>query len=276
MLCARCALRASRFFSASPTGPLRTLSSTSKIPRPQPQRSPTFSRPSRRTLSTTSPLRAETSRPTEGANPPPATSTSAAQPFSTPLEPSGADVTSTPDTETVTPRGTPISAQQQSGTTSTEHVVQAAEQQDLLESRRQKPQQQRKRQQQRKIVSSVPAGMRLKGLNYFKGKEDPVAMEDHEYPDWLWTCLESRRVDDEMNADDATQKSTKKSKKSKSHAQAHATLQAQQNRVPLHEQSLDLPSDDPQEAENARRKLNKSMREARRKGIKEGNYLKGM
>ncbi|KAK1035729.1 hypothetical protein LTR33_016434, partial [Friedmanniomyces endolithicus] len=37
--------------------------------------------------------------------------------------------------------------------------------------------------------SSVPAGTVLKGLNFMKNKQDPVAMEDHEYPDWLWNVL---------------------------------------------------------------------------------------
>ena len=42
------------------------------------------------------------------------------------------------------------------------------------------------------IISSVPAGTPLKGLNFVKGAPDPVALEDHEYPDWLWTLLASK------------------------------------------------------------------------------------
>ncbi len=38
--------------------------------------------------------------------------------------------------------------------------------------------------------SSVPAGTVLRGLNYLKDKQDPVAMEDSEYPPWLWTMLD--------------------------------------------------------------------------------------
>lgn len=37
--------------------------------------------------------------------------------------------------------------------------------------------------------SSCPPGTVLNGLNYFKGKADPVARPDEEYPDWLWDCL---------------------------------------------------------------------------------------
>lgn len=35
-------------------------------------------------------------------------------------------------------------------------------------------------------VSSCPAGTVLKGLNYLKDASDPVAMEDSEYPAWVW------------------------------------------------------------------------------------------
>jgi large subunit ribosomal protein L54 len=39
------------------------------------------------------------------------------------------------------------------------------------------------------IQSSVPAGTVLKGLNFIKQQQDPVALEDHEYPAWLWGVL---------------------------------------------------------------------------------------
>lgn len=42
-------------------------------------------------------------------------------------------------------------------------------------------------------VSSCKAGTTLKGLNYFKGRDDPVALEDEEYPEWLWRCLEVKK-----------------------------------------------------------------------------------
>ena len=43
--------------------------------------------------------------------------------------------------------------------------------------------------------SSCPAGTVLKGLNFMKNKQDPVALEDHEYPDWLWSVLEPKAGD---------------------------------------------------------------------------------
>ena len=41
-----------------------------------------------------------------------------------------------------------------------------------------------------KVLSSCPAGTKLNGLNYFKNKPDVVALEDSEYPEWLWGLLE--------------------------------------------------------------------------------------
>lgn len=42
-------------------------------------------------------------------------------------------------------------------------------------------------------VSAAPAGTILKGLNYLKNKQDPIAKEDHEYPAWLWTVLDQKK-----------------------------------------------------------------------------------
>lgn len=52
-------------------------------------------------------------------------------------------------------------------------------------------------------LSSVPAGTPLKGLNFLKNKDDPVALEDHEYPSWLWDVLkkESKTADDKAEGD---------------------------------------------------------------------------
>lgn len=41
-------------------------------------------------------------------------------------------------------------------------------------------------------ISIVPEGGVLKGLNYLKGREDPVALAEAEYPEWLWGCLEKK------------------------------------------------------------------------------------
>jgi large subunit ribosomal protein L54 len=45
-------------------------------------------------------------------------------------------------------------------------------------------------QSQRRLQSSCPKGTVLKGINVFQGKKDPVAMDDSEYPEWLFKLLE--------------------------------------------------------------------------------------
>lgn len=34
----------------------------------------------------------------------------------------------------------------------------------------------------------------MKGINYIKGKDDPVAKAEEEYPEWLWKCLEKEKA----------------------------------------------------------------------------------
>ena len=50
------------------------------------------------------------------------------------------------------------------------------------------------------VKSSIPAGTPLKGLNFLKNQQDPVAMADEEYPDWLWTVLEKQEMKGEAAA----------------------------------------------------------------------------
>ncbi|WWC59499.1 mitochondrial 54S ribosomal protein mL54 [Kwoniella dejecticola CBS 10117] len=41
-----------------------------------------------------------------------------------------------------------------------------------------------------KVASAAPAGTKLTGLSILKDKPDPVALEDDQYPAWLWTLLD--------------------------------------------------------------------------------------
>ncbi|GAA5875041.1 hypothetical protein JCM3774_003412 [Rhodotorula dairenensis] len=41
--------------------------------------------------------------------------------------------------------------------------------------------------------SSCPAGTVLKNLNFVKDASDPVALEDDQYPAWVWTLTEARK-----------------------------------------------------------------------------------
>lgn len=109
--------------------------------------------PFRRNITTTRPLSA-TAAPRQGNpstsahTPSAATSTGAAQPFSTPLSssPSAAELQAPSNAEKAAPT----------------------------------------------VKSSVAAGTPLKGLNFVKGKNDPVALEDGEYPAWLWGILKKK------------------------------------------------------------------------------------
>ncbi|CAO3591344.1 unnamed protein product [Absidia cylindrospora] len=41
--------------------------------------------------------------------------------------------------------------------------------------------------------SSVAAGTTLSGINFLKDGKDPVALEDNEYPMWLWDLLDEKK-----------------------------------------------------------------------------------
>ncbi|GAA5826254.1 hypothetical protein JCM3770_000630 [Rhodotorula araucariae] len=50
--------------------------------------------------------------------------------------------------------------------------------------------------------SACPAGTVLKGLNYLKDGQDPVALEDSEYPPWVWTLAGERPAPKKAGQDD--------------------------------------------------------------------------
>ena len=41
--------------------------------------------------------------------------------------------------------------------------------------------------------SSVAKGQTLTGINFLKDGKDPVALDDSEYPDWLWDLLDEKK-----------------------------------------------------------------------------------
>ncbi|KAH8784731.1 mitochondrial ribosomal protein subunit L37 [Hyaloscypha finlandica] len=187
-----------------------------------------------------------TSRPfLEPTSPPAATSTGLAQPFTNPLTPS--------------PSSTPLPTKPKSSL--------------------QFP------------ISNCKAGTRLKGLNYLKGRDDPVALEDEEYPEWLWRCLDVKKKggDEEGAVGDLFSKSKKLRRKAakqqrKLEAQmlASGDMSALQPKIPLTQQSIDLPGNEEGtvegalEADSRRQELRAALRGERRKSIKEANYLKSM
>ncbi|KAI7901547.1 mitochondrial ribosomal protein L37-domain-containing protein [Cokeromyces recurvatus] len=46
---------------------------------------------------------------------------------------------------------------------------------------------------QTRAPSSVPKGTVLKGIQYLKDKPDLMALDDSEYPDWLWDLLDEKK-----------------------------------------------------------------------------------
>ncbi|KAF2238026.1 hypothetical protein EV356DRAFT_508619, partial [Viridothelium virens] len=242
MICTRCLARAARLqnnaIHATPNPPIRSR----KVPRRNFISSSTYSSKS------ISPNAATTTAPRQGTpssrTPPAATSTSAAQPFSTPLTPSP-EAAGIPTTPSERPS--------------------------------------------RLIQSSVPAGTPLKGLSYIKGETDPLAKEDEEYPDWLWDILRDSSANGE-GGDDGQGGAGDQFAKSKKQRRIAAKEQRKREllnpesmapRVPLYEQSIDLPGGDGTiegalAAGEAREGLTRAMRAKRRSSIKEDNFLRAM
>ncbi|RDW60283.1 hypothetical protein BP5796_11889 [Coleophoma crateriformis] len=140
-------------------------------------------------------------------------------------------------------------------------------------------------------TSIAPAGQPLKGLNYFKGRDDPVALPEAEYPEWLWRCLDVKKEsgDGEEGLGDEYSKSKKQRRMAaKRKAKLEARLLASGDidsltpKVPLQKQSIDLASNEDGSVEGGleavaeREALRKAMRAERRAGIKEKNYLKSV
>ncbi|PMD41935.1 hypothetical protein L207DRAFT_582356 [Hyaloscypha variabilis F] len=140
-------------------------------------------------------------------------------------------------------------------------------------------------------ISNCKAGTKLKGLNYLKNRDDPVALEDEEYPEWLWHCLDVKKKsgDEEGAVGDLFSKSkklrrkaAKQQRKLEAKMLASGDLSALQPKIPLTQQSIDLPGNEEGtiegalEADSKRQELRAALREERRKSIKETNYLKSM
>ncbi|KAK9471175.1 mitochondrial 54S ribosomal protein mL54 [Dipodascopsis tothii] len=53
----------------------------------------------------------------------------------------------------------------------------------------------------REIQTIAPEGTVLKGINILKSGQDPVALADSEYPDWLWEVLDPAAQARKLDAD---------------------------------------------------------------------------
>ncbi|PSR99361.1 mitochondrial ribosomal protein L37-domain-containing protein [Coniella lustricola] len=140
--------------------------------------------------------------------------------------------------------------------------------------------------------SSCPTGTVLNGLNYFKGKTDPVAKPDSDYPEWLWACLDVTHKADAETDDGAGDEYSKSKKQRRLAAKRQRNLEAQMlatgnlemlaPKIPLQQQSINLPGSPEEGVEGAveaidkREELRRAMRKERKAKIKEANYLKSM
>ncbi|KAJ5110950.1 hypothetical protein N7532_001485 [Penicillium argentinense] len=136
--------------------------------------------------------------------------------------------------------------------------------------------------------SSCPAGTKMNGLNYFKNKPDVVAKEDHEYPDWLWDLLgdSSKQAKEKKGGIDLSTLNKKQRKRYEK--KLAARTEKLPPKIPAHHHSHDItpalynreaPADTLNEAtdgQDMRMEVTKSAREARRKAIKESNFLRGL
>ncbi|KAF5616709.1 mitochondrial ribosomal L37p [Fusarium sp. NRRL 52700] len=140
--------------------------------------------------------------------------------------------------------------------------------------------------------SSCAPGTVLNGLNYTKGGQDPVAKNDDEYPEWLWSCLEVLKKSADSADADAGDEFSKSKKQRKLAAKRQKTLEAKllaegnlealAPKIPLQRQSINILGEENRgvehniEAAQKREELKKAMRKERRAKIKETNYLKSM
>ncbi|RKU41636.1 hypothetical protein DL546_001194 [Coniochaeta pulveracea] len=141
-------------------------------------------------------------------------------------------------------------------------------------------------------LSTCPEGTVLNGLNYFKGKNDPVAKPDDQYPEWLWRCLEVQKKDATEADEEGGDAFSKSKKQRRLYAKRQRQIEAQilasgdisalAPKIPLQQQTINLPGKpdgDVREAlyaSDKREELRKAMRKERKAKIKEANYLKSM
>ncbi|CAI4216752.1 unnamed protein product [Parascedosporium putredinis] len=139
--------------------------------------------------------------------------------------------------------------------------------------------------------SSCAPGTVLNGLNFLKGKQDPVALADEQYPEWLWKCLEypEKLQSADAGAADEFSKSkkqrriaAKKQRVLEAKILASGDVEALAPKIPLQHQTVNLPDGGDGsvsavlETAARREQLKKAMRMERKAQIKEANYLKSM
>ncbi|PHH65540.1 hypothetical protein CDD81_2320 [Ophiocordyceps australis] len=138
------------------------------------------------------------------------------------------------------------------------------------------------------VRSICREGTVLRGLNYLKGGQDPVALRDDDYPEWLWTCLDFKKSSANANDPDAVDEFSKSKRQRRLAAKAQkktladGTIEALEPKIPIQHQSINLPGSEGDSIEDKmasavkRDELKRAMRKERRAKIKESNFLKSM
>ncbi|KAJ5198261.1 uncharacterized protein N7498_007378 [Penicillium cinerascens] len=136
--------------------------------------------------------------------------------------------------------------------------------------------------------SSCPAGTKMNGLNYFRNKPEVVAKEDSEYPEWLWDLLADSSKQSKTEKGGVDPSTLNKKQRKRYEKKLAARTQALPPKIPAHHHAYDItpasynrdaPVDGIAEATEGlgkRQEVTKSAREARRKAIKESNFLRGL
>lgn len=110
-----------------------------------------------------------------------------------------------------------------------------------------------------------------------KAKPTVLAMEDNAYPEWLWGLVsEGKKSGTGESAADLS--AMTKKQRAKYDKKQDKLLKTMPKKIPLHEQSKDLtgPKDDAVVSLERRQEITKSSRVARRKGIRQSNFLRSM
>ncbi|KAJ5296705.1 uncharacterized protein N7443_007598 [Penicillium atrosanguineum] len=137
---------------------------------------------------------------------------------------------------------------------------------------------------------STPEGTKMNGLNYFRNKPEVLAKEDSEYPEWLWDLLgdSSKQSKTDKGGVDPSIAALNKKQRKRYEKKLAARTQALPPKIPAHHHAFDItpasynrdaPADgitDATESLDKRQEVTKSARDARRKSIKESNFLRGL
>ncbi|KAJ5153012.1 uncharacterized protein N7482_009490 [Penicillium canariense] len=137
--------------------------------------------------------------------------------------------------------------------------------------------------------SSCAAGTKMNGLNYFKNKPEIIAKEDSEYPDWLWGLLEDAGKQSKTDKGGVDPSTLNKKQRKRYEKKLAARTGPLAPKTPAHHNSYDItpatynrdaPSEDAfsdaTDGLGKRQEVTKSARDARRKAIKESNFLRGL